>query len=681
MKILLLTSEMDEGGVQTHLFDLAVGLHTKGHEVCMASSGGRCADRVSRCGVEHIILPLDKKSPRALWISATKLMRLCKKRRFDIVHAHSRIAAFVASLVCKVLDIRFVTTIHANFRNNFILNRLSRWGDGCIAVSKDLYCYLLDKAHDLSAKNIRLIENGVDVQKFSPKKRIEGSNEKRIVFLSRLDRDCSAGAYALCKTAVDIYRKYPQISIAIGGGGTELEGVRMAAEAANAECGNEAVRVLGTVDNVADLMRSADIFIGVSRAALEAMSCGVPTVLCGDEGFLGVANASTLKIAEHSNLCCRGEKKLTPIALKNALTELLDMSDDKRDQLGKYLRKYVKERHSTLLCTQKVEKFYFDILKKNTAEGSKTLICGYYGFGNLGDELLLRCAAERVKREDGSSCAALVAKKHKSGKNIDFCRIDRSSPKDVIRAINHAQRVVFGGGTLLQNSTSRRSIWYYLFLLKYAQSRGKQTELWGSGIGKIRGRLARRVTARILCRCDKIELRDEISASRARELISSTKLSAPPISVCEDLALSVNISPSACADYMLYRAGIRKNDKIAVIALRGNEKRRYYAVVKRWIGIIVKKGIVPIFVIMYPKQDTAITQKMSRLCGGRILYHTSAEDIFEIMKRAELVCAQRYHALVLSHMAGTSFIGVGGEEKIKSFCGSHGGVYFGDIGI
>ena len=107
---------MDEGGVQTHLFDLAVGLHTKGHEVCMASSGGRCADRVSRCGVEHIILPLDKKSPRALWISVTKLMRLCKKRRFDIVHAHSRIAAFVASLVCKVLDIRFVTTIHANFR-------------------------------------------------------------------------------------------------------------------------------------------------------------------------------------------------------------------------------------------------------------------------------------------------------------------------------------------------------------------------------------------------------------------------------------------------------------------------------------------------------------------------------------------------------------------------------------
>lgn len=681
MRILLLTSEMESGGVETHLLDLALLLCKRGHDVCLASSGGKVADELVKHGVEHLTLPLDKKAPMALITSWRGLVRSCKEKAFDIVHAHSRIAAFVASSVCKMLGICFVTTIHAHFLSNFALDRLSRWGSGSIAVSRDLYYYLLENAHGISPENIRLIENGIDTEKFSPNKDSEGNKNMHIVFLSRLDADCSAGAYSLCRIAEGIRKKYPDVKISIGGGGTELERVRTFAKKVNKRCGSTVVDVLGAIDDVVALMRSADIFVGVSRAALEAMSCAVPTVLCGDEGFLGVADHSTLRVAEHTNLCCRGENGFTDKALARAVLELLDMPADKRKALGNYLRRYVMERHSDVACAQKTEEFYRQMLLKRDIPKCKTLICGYYGFGNLGDELLLCSAMTRAEKEDGELGAALVTGRYKRRSDARAWCVNRDSPIAVMREINRSKRIVFGGGTLLQNSTSKRSLYYYLFLLKYAQARGKPTELWGSGVGEIKGKAARKMTARILCKCDKIELRDELSARRVREIVTSTSLPQPQMLVCEDLALSADIPPSVCADYLLYRQGVKKNEKIAVIALRGKENRRYYTAVKKWIRVIKQKGITPIFVIMYPKQDTAITEKIRRLCGGRIIYNATASDILEIMKRAELVCAQRYHALVLSRLAGTSFIGIGGEEKIRSFCSSHGGVYFEDIEI
>ena len=61
--------------------------------------------------------------------------------------------------------------------------------------------------------------------------------------------------------------------------------------------------------------------------------------------------------------------------------------------------------------------------------------------------------------------------------------------------------------------------------------------------------------------------------------------------------------------------------------------------------------------------------------GGILAYPFGATDIIALMRGAEVVCSMRYHALVLAHVAGASFVGIGDDQKIKSFCSEYGGEY------
>jgi hypothetical protein len=105
MKILLLTSFLDCGGAETHIALLAESLARRGHKVCIASSGGRVADMLlgkgREMGIEHIRLPLGSRLPISLAYSKRRLDSLIKNGGFDIIHAHSRIPAFLACGIAK----------------------------------------------------------------------------------------------------------------------------------------------------------------------------------------------------------------------------------------------------------------------------------------------------------------------------------------------------------------------------------------------------------------------------------------------------------------------------------------------------------------------------------------------------------------------------------------------------
>lgn len=96
-----------------------------------------------------------------------------------------------------------------------------------------------------------------------------------------------------------------------------------------------------------------------------------------------------------------------------------------------------------------------------------------------------------------------------------------------------------GGGSLMQDVTSRRSLWFYLFNIWCAKRRGNKVLMYGCGIGPVQRPSNRRLTARVLQNSvDAITLRDTHSKSELDDMgIAKPKilLSADPPSSCPPL--------------------------------------------------------------------------------------------------------------------------------------------------
>ena len=173
LKVLQLIPALDSGGVERGTLEIARALVAAGHESVVLSKGGRLVEQLQREGSRHIALDLGRKSP-ATFLKYRALRRLFEAERFDIVHARSRLPAWVAWLAWRGMpaDARphFVTTVHG-------MHSVSRYsaimcaGERVIAVSDTVRDYI--RSHyppsrwpHLADERITVIPRGIDPAEF-----------------------------------------------------------------------------------------------------------------------------------------------------------------------------------------------------------------------------------------------------------------------------------------------------------------------------------------------------------------------------------------------------------------------------------------------------------------------------------------------------------------------------------
>lgn len=653
MNILILSSSFSSGGAETHVLELSLALASLGHTVTVASEGGALADQLSSGGIKHVILPLASHSPVKICRSSLYIRKLLKKENFDIIHTHSRIAALVAHLAARKSHVPIVSTVHAHFRVTPLLRRLSFWGRRSIAVSEDLFVYL-SREYNVPQENITVIENGIDTKRFSKADKPCSNSPPHIIFVSRLDTDCSLGALLLIRIAERLSERYPGITIEIIGGGKEEKRLLSLAKKVNFKLRRECVSLTGFCKDVPERLHAADVFVGVSRAALEAMSAGIPTVLCGNEGFLGVLDASIIKKAAKTNFCCRKNELATTESLFLALTTLLDMPAAERRELGEYLRDYVIKHNSLTSMAKRTEEFY-----KLAIDASPVTLCGYYGAGNLGDDALLQ---ETIKRTSANNMRKIYII---SQKNCDF--FDNSNffivPKNNIgaikRAISDSSRLILGGGSILQDKSSLRSLIYYTSLIKYAHKKGVRVELLSNGIGPLRRKRARRLAAKALAYAETISLRDTFSYDLAKELgVSEDKLSLE-----EDLSHSTLPCDDARINDILLALGLSEK-AFALISIRKRDSRAVKKELTKYLFALELQDIKPLFAVLHKKEDIRISRRLAKKHGG-VVFIPNAEELLGLAKHAKCAVGTRFHLLYLSKLAGIPVYPLGDDPKMK----------------
>jgi polysaccharide pyruvyl transferase CsaB len=144
---------------------------------------------------------------------------------------------------------------------------------------------------------------------------------------------------------------------------------------------------------------------------------------------------------------------------------------------------------------------------------------GYYGEHNLGDDALLEVLLAGLP----VGCRPLVTARDQAlvQRRYGVDTVDRTRLAAVMAAVGRCDAVVFGGGSLLQDSTSFLSLVYYAALVVLARSQGKPVLLWGQGLGPLRRRRSRWLMRGVLPLVTAVSWRDPGSAALARSLGSA----------------------------------------------------------------------------------------------------------------------------------------------------------------
>lgn len=704
MRILMATMQLDIGGAETHIVELSKALARRGVEICVASNGGAYVSELEDAGIPHFKVPLHSKSVSSMVDSYKKLEKIICDNKIDVVHAHARIPGFICGLLQKKHKFRFVTTAHWVFDARFPLNLLSNWGDRSLAVSDDIKKYLVDN-YKCNPENIRVTINGVDMEKFSENVDFSvvaeefemGKDKTRIVYVSRMDTDRSFAAHKLIEAIPALLEKIPNLEVVIVGGGNDFEKIKEEADSVNKSLGQRVVIITNGRTDINKFVASGDVFVGVSRAALEAMACRKPAIIAGNEGYIGIFDEDKLKVSIDTNFCCRGCEMTTMERLRDDLLKILEPSaKEYKEHLGNYSLETVKKYYSVETMADDALKMYISIVKNskinevdvkeyedieryllhgNGKRDIDVMISGYYGFHNSGDDSILSSIINSLRKRCPNIGITVLSKNPKeTSKFYNVNALGRFNLFGIFRMLKRTKLLISGGGSLLQDVTSSKSLYYYLAVISLAKFRGAGVMLYANGIGPITKEKNRKHIKRVVNKVDLITLREKTSREELRGLINE----GIPVFVTADPVFALENGADDKVKAALKRSGIPEGREFFVIAVREWKKNdcEIEEKIAKFADAVSKKyDVMPLIVPMQDVFDYEISkhiaEKISVDCG--LLECGLAPGVMlGVTGKAKFVLGMRLHTLIYAAKNGIPAIALDYDPKVNAVMDSIG---------
>ncbi len=663
MRILLVSTRMSVGGAETHILTLARQLKRRGHYVRILSAGGQLVSQLISAQIDHEVLPLDRKDALSIVRSARAVWKTATAGRFDVVHAHGRIPAFICGMLAKRGAFPpFAVTAHGFYDPAAPKGPLTLWGSRTVAVSEDVKSFIVEN-YKLDPASIEVIINGVDtdVPPHQPARRL------RIVTASRLDGDTALTPMLLCELMPRLRRDFPELdpTLTVIGGGERLAALRDAARKANAQSPG-AVTVAGSVLDMQSILARADIFIGSSRAALEAMASSVPVILSSDAGCDGVLDETNLKRAEETNFTCRGAVPTDLETLRLALERLLCAGERERALYGAFGRAYVTRRASAELFAERTLAFWHDLIER---ERGGVMLCGYFGAGNAGDDATLEAVLSQLPRLPEGVLPTVPALK-RDALPAGVTPIGRYDFARIKKELARTRLFVLAGGSLLQNSTSNRSLGYYYYLSRLASRMGARVMLYAGGVGPIIGDEAAYEAVEAVENCDAVTLRDPDSLDLLHVLECETQ----GIAITADAALLTEPAdlPETLRDRLPETQRYFAVSVRPLGGLRRGEGARsqgeiYDAIASAVRTIADRRKAIPLWIPFAP-EDVRLCEKLRKKSErGIVMPRLRAGEIITLISECEFMLGMRMHSIVFSSVAGVPAIAIAYDPKVDSY--------------
>lgn len=298
------------------------------------------------------------------------------------------------------------------------------------------------------------------------------------------------------------------------------------------------------------------------------------------------------------------------------------------------------------------------------------LISGYYGFDNSGDDAILKAMIKDIKSRDEKLNIKVLSNNPIRTKEIyNVESVNRFNYREVIHAMRETDLFISGGGSLLQDVTSTRSILYYLSLMVLALILRKPIMVYANGIGPINRKFNRVLTRFILNKVKIITLRDEGSKEYIRELNVRNK----NVHVTADPVFTLEAADDNRINEIFKVESIPTDKKMIGVAIRHwkDDEKLIKAVAETVERISEDYNVNVVLVPMHYPEDLKISNSLRDLVKTENCYVLQnkypVEEIMGIIKGMDIIIGMRLHTLIYAATQEVPMVGLVYDPKIEGF--------------
>lgn len=302
------------------------------------------------------------------------------------------------------------------------------------------------------------------------------------------------------------------------------------------------------------------------------------------------------------------------------------------------------------------------------ASPKRITISGYYGLANAGDEAVLSAIISGLKAQGGDDIdiTVLSAAPEQTARDHGVKAVPRMAIAEVTSALRDCDLLISGGGSLLQDATSLKSLLYYLGIIALARRYERRVMLLGQGIGPLRRRISRGLTSRVLNTVDLITVRDPASAA----LLAEIGVRNPPVRVTADPTFMLEPCGDDEAIRLLESVGIAPDEEVIVAAFRdwveATDLER--ASGEAFAEILRKLRVRILLLTLQRPRDEALAARIRETVPSSVMQPEmwTPEQYLGVIRRCKLMVGMRLHALIFAAAVGTPSIGITYDPKVES---------------
>ena len=680
MKVIHLISGGDSGGAKTHVLSLLQNLNKTITAQLVCFRDGPFADEARAMGIPTMIC-----GGNNILRIRRQLTDYIRQGGYQVIHCHGSRANMIGAMLRSSTGLPVVTTVHSDYKLDYMGRPFSRLTFGTINAAAlrqlDYYIGVSDAMVDLlisrgfAADRFYAIYNGIDFTPAPdqgdrlPYLRSLGANvdEDSVVVgiaarlnpvkdMSTLVRGFAAG-YAQC----------PRLRLVIAGDGEEREKLESLAKELGVE---KQVTFAGWISGGMDRFYSA-----LDINALTSLSETFPYALTEGARFHLATVATAVGGIPYLIDTDVNGYLFQPGDWETLGRDLAAMGNDDtlRHQLGEKLFQKASTQFSIQHTVNTQLHIYEEIIRRHNRpkrDRDGVVICGAYGRGNAGDDAILEAILQEMRSID-PDMPVLVLSKDPASTRLAYRvqSVARFNFPAWYKAMRRSVLYINGGGSLIQDVTSRRSLWFYLHNIRAAKQAGCKVQMYGCGIGPVTRETHRTLAARVLnANVDVITPREPDSQEELRAL----GVTAPRILLTADPALTLHRATEDETDSILLRSGIPPHGKYICFALRQwkgfEEKAPLFGAAARYA--YETYGLTPVFVSVEKGQDLTAHRMAAR---GLSIPHYFLDDsgtagtIIGALSRMEVVVSMRLHALIFAAGQGIPLAGVVYDPKVSAF--------------
>ena len=679
MKVIHLISGGDSGGAKTHVHSLLQNLSRTIEVTMVCFMEGPFAQEARELGISTVVLP-----GHNLLHTFRTLKQMIREGGYQIIHCHGARGNMMGALLRKATGLPVVTTVHSDYRLDYLGRPFSRVSYGTIntialrrldyriGVSDAMTNLLISRKFD--PDKLFTIYNGLDFTPRTPAMTREAYWKS--VGLQADENSVVVGIAARLNPVKDIatlvrgfalaHETCPNLRLLIAGDGEQMDMLKnLARELGVAEqvCFAGWVTDTDSFYNALDINTLTSLSETFPYSLTEGARAGLPTVASRVGGV-----PYLIEHGVHGFLFEAGDNQ----ALARHLITLAQ-DPELRRHIGQRLYQRAREDYSLESTLQRQLSIYQAILRRQgrkTGRRDGALVCGAYGRGNAGDDAILEAIVTELRQVD-PDLPVWVLSRNPESTRLTY-RVNSiytfAFPKFLWR-MRKTKLYINGGGSLMQDVTSHRSLWFYLFTISWAKRLGNQVMMYGCGIGPIHSPANRQRASRVLQKSvDAITLRD----THSKDELEDMKVTAPEIILSADPTVILPPSPEQAIDGILESQGIDPKGKYIGFALRPwpgfEEKAHIFAAAADYA--YEKYGLTPVFLPIERRLDVAAARSAAQYMKAPhyILQETgSSSHTIGLFARMQVVVSMRLHALVFAAGQGVPLVGVVYDQKISSF--------------